>query len=185
MHLSDYLRIATVFKGGGLYLDLDMLILKPLETAMFRNFLLFENHKHLIANAFFQLDQKHPIIGELVDLLRRNYRPDSYIYHGPEAFTKALRRYCNISSDLIRIDRCRNIKLMPNRVMDPFGPYLGWDIYFNEAKPQHLKRAYSSYAIHHFRSAGRNEINMTSKQFFGIMAQRNCPVTVKRIQNTK
>ena len=42
MKTTDYIRMLTVYKGGGLYMDLDYVVLKPLDEKFLWNFFLIE-----------------------------------------------------------------------------------------------------------------------------------------------
>jgi hypothetical protein len=44
-HLSDFIQILTLYKGSGMYMDLDIMTLKTFHGIMFNNYLVYENAK--------------------------------------------------------------------------------------------------------------------------------------------
>jgi lactosylceramide 4-alpha-galactosyltransferase len=68
-HTSDVLRYATLFKHGGLYLDLDVIVLRPV-LGFVRNTLGLES---ILANgAIMAFDRRHPFIADCIrDVVHR------------------------------------------------------------------------------------------------------------------
>lgn len=59
VHVSDFLRLLTIYKYGGSYFDLDFIFLKSLENVQ-RNYLT-EQHDQVVANSV--VDFTHNSIG--------------------------------------------------------------------------------------------------------------------------
>lgn len=56
-HMSDILRQLTIYKYGGLYMDLDVLMLQPFKNLPTYNFLCMENDAG-VASSIFHMDNK-------------------------------------------------------------------------------------------------------------------------------
>lgn len=70
-HLSDGLRLVTLFKYGGFYFDLDIIHTRPVIN--YRNFIAAESGE-TIANGVINIDKNHPIIQLAVKNFSLNYR---------------------------------------------------------------------------------------------------------------
>jgi lactosylceramide 4-alpha-galactosyltransferase len=70
-HLSDALRFLTLYKYGGYYIDLDIIMIQP--VTHYRNFIGAENENNLAAGAF-HVDYLHPVIRMAVEEFRDTYR---------------------------------------------------------------------------------------------------------------
>lgn len=70
-HLSDALRLLTLYKFGGYYFDLDIIMLKPVINL--RNFIVAEDENSLAAGAF-HVEYLHPIIQMAIEEFRTTYK---------------------------------------------------------------------------------------------------------------
>lgn len=70
-HLSDALRFLTLYKYGGYYFDLDVIMLQSVMP--YRNFIGAEDEDNLAAGAF-HVDYLHPVIRMAVEEFRSTYR---------------------------------------------------------------------------------------------------------------
>jgi lactosylceramide 4-alpha-galactosyltransferase len=67
-HTSDTMRILTIYKYGGLYLDLDVISVFPLRVINRKNFVCLEGNNHF-SNAIIRLDRNegHKYAAEYVE----------------------------------------------------------------------------------------------------------------------
>lgn len=70
-HLSDALRFLTLYKFGGYYFDLDVVMLQP--VAELRNFTAAESNETVAAGAL-HVDYRHPFILDVVNEFQTTYR---------------------------------------------------------------------------------------------------------------
>lgn len=77
VHISDYVRLLTLKRGGGMYMDLDYLTLKPFDDEL-QNFFVKENSPYsLTTNSVFHLESGHWLIDEwLHHQANHTYQPD-------------------------------------------------------------------------------------------------------------
>ncbi|KOB69439.1 Uncharacterized protein OBRU01_17462, partial [Operophtera brumata] len=99
VHTSDLLRLITLFKFGGLYLDLDMVVVKPLDH-LGRNWVARENGSN-INNAVMNVakdDLGKKFIGMVLNEVSSTYEPDLWQHNGPGALNRVLSEFCNTTS---------------------------------------------------------------------------------------
>ena len=80
VHLSDILRLLTLFKYGGYYFDLDIFHLKPIKKGLY-NFVVktwrpwtLASSYVFINNAVIHAEAQHPLLSMAIEALRTNYR---------------------------------------------------------------------------------------------------------------
>jgi hypothetical protein len=128
-HMSDYIRIVSLHKEGGMFLDLDIVTMKPYDGYLFRNFTLIESSLNdQITNAVMHLDRGHRLIREIIDLLAEEYDPDEYTFHGPQVMSLALSRLCNMTFSHQR-SPCPDVHMLPHHYFYPIGNAF-WSHYF-------------------------------------------------------
>jgi lactosylceramide 4-alpha-galactosyltransferase len=182
-HLSDYIRILSLYKGGGLYLDMDILTLKPYNVKKFRNFLVYGSAlMDHISNGAMHLEYDHWVIEEIMQLLVKEYDPYSYIYHGPEAVSEVMRSSCGLAIGNPKSNRCNDIKLFPDIYFYPI-PSIISSLLFQEGNTTHsetLAKIEKSYGVHLWNSLSRfhKAFNIYSNQIVALLAKEHCPLTV-------
>lgn len=76
-HMSDYIRMLTLYKGGGFYMDLDYITMKTLDEKKLWNFFSYEGPKStLVTNSAFHLERGHRLIKKIIAFMGTNYSPD-------------------------------------------------------------------------------------------------------------
>lgn len=188
-HLSDYIRILTLKKGGGMYLDMDMLTLKPYNGDVFHNFFVYGSTRNdHISNGVMHLEQGHWLSNEIIHLLSSEYYPDSYTYHGPDAIGEALKRVC-MSVFRKKTNNCA-ISLLPDDYFYPV-PSIFSNILFQknnkttkvtDIQSEYFSRINQSFGIHLWNSLSKfhTPISIQSNQIAAILARQNCPLTAAR-----
>jgi hypothetical protein len=180
-HLSDYIRLISMYRQGGLYMDLDFIVLKPLDEKLLHNVLLVEGiDRRQLNNGVMHFEAKHRLVGELIEYLSNEYDPDDYYLHGPTALTDVYIQLCNDGSGLKK-KSCPDVSLLSYKHFCPIGPPF-WHLYFEEVTAQSLLMINSSYGVHLWNFLSSNEpVRMGTRQLYAILAAENCPVTAKRM----
>ena len=198
-HMADYIRMVTLKKGGGggMYLDLDIVTLKPYDGPQFRNFVTAKNKQLFrITNAVFHLDGGHRLIDAIIKEQSDEYDPDDYVYNGPGAMSMAMTKLCNYSRGHLESNICRDVALLPHFLFHPIGGQSG-HVYFMHRRGEHIglvstfieRMERLSYGAHiqNFMtrdlvvdtpspsSSSSDDNNLT--QVFGILAASHCPLT--------
>lgn len=187
-HLADYIRIQSLFKGGGFYLDIDIITLKPYDGEQFRNFLLYGNAAmDEINNSAMHLERGHWLINEIANLISKDYEPDAYIYNGPEAIQEVMSNSCGLMASQPHSNRCNDVHLLPDYFFYPIPSIFSHLLFQNNGNKTEevLKKIRKSFGLHLWNSL-RN-LHQTprfdSNQIFGIVGLQNCPVTAARAVN--
>ena len=189
-HMADYIRMVTLKKGGGggMYLDLDIVTLKPYDGPQFRNFVTakIENFER-ITNAAFHFDGGHRLIDAIVKKQNEGYDRDDYAFNGPGALTKVMADVCFKENKNV----CTDVHLLLPHYFHPAGTtsddnknVLLHDIFQRTDEPgvaQFLRQIRAtSYGVHfHNFYSKHSPIDTTpnSTQVFAILAAEHCPLT--------
>jgi lactosylceramide 4-alpha-galactosyltransferase len=86
-HLSDALRLLTLYKYGGYYFDLDFVMLKSVEK--YQNFLAPES-RSFIASAAIHLEPDHPLIERALEEFLTTYKYVNQVQKGKAQFKNIL-----------------------------------------------------------------------------------------------
>ncbi|EFX71990.1 hypothetical protein DAPPUDRAFT_111182 [Daphnia pulex] len=168
-HLSDFIRILTLYKGGGMYMDLDIMTLKTFHGIMFNNYLVYENAKmDTIGNSIMHFERGHQITIELIRLLSEEYDPEAYVYHGPDAIAEVMNRVCGLVAGNPNSNKCGDVKLLPHRYFHPVAAMFSHMLFKNDIN-----------GTNQWNSISRNErIDIYSNQVFSVLAREHCPLTL-------
>ena len=99
-HMADYIRMISLKKEGGMYLDLDVLTVKPYDRRKFWNFITVPSDRLAVfVNGILHLEQSHPLVDLTLQQQAEEYLPESYTFNGPEALSLAVMKLCNLTDD--------------------------------------------------------------------------------------
>jgi hypothetical protein len=183
-HLSDYLRILSLYKGGGLYLDLDILTIKPYNGEIFRNFLVFGSARmDHISNGAMHLEFGHWLSEEIMQLLVKEYDPDSYIFHGPDAVSEVMKNVCRLTADHPDFNICSDIHVLSDIFFYPIPSIFSGVLFQEDGNTTHaqtLAKIKKSFGLHFWNSLSRlhKPFNIDSNQIISLLAHEHCPITV-------
>lgn len=93
-HLADALRLAVVYKLGGVYLDIDVIVMRPLDSLPPCVCQSPVENGDMVSNAFLAFHRGDPFLLHLMRTVRSVYRPQEWSSIGP----KLLR--------LVTLERC-------------------------------------------------------------------------------
>ncbi len=96
--VSDALRLALVWKKGGVYLDFDAIVLKPVDQL--RNVLARELRNAMVNGAILPFDRAHPFLRLLMILFPKRVRLEAYTSGGPSLQTHGMHLYSAMLPDL-------------------------------------------------------------------------------------
>lgn len=127
-HLSDIMRVALLFKHGGVYLDFDMILTRPLKLlsdreasrghALSADASLRGLHNAVGIESFHNGDPRRPILNGAFMYFQRGsrflwncmqeyaatYRPDLWGWNGPELLTRVHARCASVKSGLVQLE---------------------------------------------------------------------------------
>ncbi|XP_014240936.1 lactosylceramide 4-alpha-galactosyltransferase-like [Cimex lectularius] len=175
-HASDILRYATLWKFGGIYLDLDVVLLKPFNNLI--NFAGAENDYDIAAGVL-SFSYKHAVANMSIEDVKYNFKGWLWGNNGPGVITRSLQKYCQVNEvSKMTVEQCNGFRIFPPSAFYPI-PWRKWKDYFtkNESEIERVMTTLNdSIAIHvwNFHSKALN-ITVGSKQPYAILASRFCP----------
>ncbi|XP_067897453.1 lactosylceramide 4-alpha-galactosyltransferase-like [Heterodontus francisci] len=177
--LSDACRLALLWKYGGIYLDTDIISLKPLT---FTNFICAQE-ENLANGAALGFSQHHNFLQDCMIDFVRDYQGEIWGHQGPLLMSRVLRRWCKTDDLDEFVDaKCNNISYLPSKFFYPI-PYNEWEKYFEHWTLENIRATFSeTYGAHiwNFLSSG-NQDNMTggSGVLLEYLFHKYCPRTYK------
>ena len=184
-HMSDYLRMLSLFKGGGLYMDLDFITLKPLDEKILWNFFPYPTAKrtHLTGSAC-HLEHGHRLIDKILDYLATiEYKPKKYGNYGPLLITKVLTDVCGFKprTNSSILQNCADVHLIPHDMFYPI-PFEKWKVFFELVQDKMMDAFENSYAAHIWNKASSNvTLQKNSNQLYLKLASDHCPLAFQMI----
>ncbi|XP_075556408.1 lactosylceramide 4-alpha-galactosyltransferase-like isoform X2 [Dermacentor variabilis] len=93
-HLADALRLAVLYKQGGVYLDIDVIVMRSLDSLSSCVFQAPVNNGDMVANSFLAFHRGDPFLLYLMQLARQVYRPRAWSSIGPLLLRRATLARC-------------------------------------------------------------------------------------------
>ena len=185
-HMADYIRTVSLKKEGGMYLDLDVITLKPYDNDrhLFWNFVTVPSAEMAVfTNAIIHLEQNHRLIDLIIEKQAEEYVPDDYTFNGPQALTAAILQLCNNKTSS---PNCSGlIGFLPHHHFYPIGTAFCHTIFVRDDKqviPEFNTNLERSHGLHFYNSITHNmtvDLAPNSVQMFARLAARHCPITLQ------
>ncbi|XP_073432615.1 alpha-1,4-N-acetylglucosaminyltransferase-like [Dendrobates tinctorius] len=174
---SDACRFAMIWKYGGIYMDTDVISLRPIPED---NFLAAE-HATSTSSSVFGLSPHHKLTWEFMENFVQNYKGELWGHQGPGVFTRVVNKHCGVPT-FTSLDniKCANVSyLHPER----FYPiiYDDWKRYFEVW--ENVPTFKNSYALHLWNYMNKQNKSMVvgSKTLVEHLYQQYCPSTYEDI----
>lgn len=185
-HASDILRYLTLYKYGGIYLDMDVVVIKSLEN-LSPNYAGIESIRNVAAGVL-SLDYTgvgHDHAKNCVFDLMDNFDRHSWGENGPGVITRLLRKLCNVQlgKDMVQ-KACGNFTVYPPYMFYPI-PWGDWKMYFEPNKSSEVsKLTKDSYVLHVWNKHSEQElISKNSQAPYTEYAREYCPKIFKECDN--
>ncbi|XP_023222913.1 lactosylceramide 4-alpha-galactosyltransferase-like [Centruroides sculpturatus] len=177
--LSDALRMLLIWKFGGMYLDLDVVILKPVYDI--NNFIIMQDNAY-VNNAIFRFDQWHNFLYRCLLNFHKNYNETVWGSTGPNLFTKTVKDYCKIDSFKRLSAKNCDMDVLPEDTAFPIH-YSKWQDYFRPPTSSLMNILKESFAIHVWNNLSKNEtIQIGSGSIYEIAMKENCPFIYEKLK---
>ncbi|KAM3932746.1 alpha-1,4-N-acetylglucosaminyltransferase-like [Leptodactylus fuscus] len=174
---ADACRLALIWKYGGIYMDTDIISIRPIPED---NFVAVEDAT-AISNSAFGLSPHHDLMWEFMENFVQNYRGDVWGHQGPRLFTRVLNKYCGVPK-FTSVDhlKCANVSYFHTERFYPIGVG-SWGKYFEVWKD--LPTFNNSYALHLWNYMNREGKFMMvgSNTLVEHLYQQYCPSTYESI----
>lgn len=187
-HLSDILRFLTLWKYGGSYLDMDVIVTKNLET-LGQNYAIAENVNALSSSGvnFSPTGPGHEVVGKCLQELEQHFNGRKWNSNGPALLTNVLRKMCglNKTEPVESFESCSPMKILSKNLFLP----IDWkwnSILFNSKKVnQVLKAANESYSVHIYNHLNyKRKIKKGSNVPYEVLAKQYCPRVYEAMDET-
>jgi hypothetical protein len=170
-HTSDILRTMVIWRFGGIYMDSDVIMLKPI--IHLRNFVVSEDNKTL-ANAEIGFDRESDVIYKILQRQISKFDGEQWSYNGPIAVSDVILKLCGSLKPHV----CKFANILP---FDTFHavPWQSHLKLFDEKCIEELLNLWnSSYGVHFWNYLLKNDskILFDSNQPISVIARRNCPM---------
>ncbi|XP_017881402.1 lactosylceramide 4-alpha-galactosyltransferase-like [Ceratina calcarata] len=175
-HMSDALRYLTLWRYGGIYLDLDVVV-----TTCLEDLTNFAGIQDSIVGAgaigFSGSTLGRRVADICINDLRNNFRGDIWGHNGPGVITRMLENLCSTKNVWnMTIERCNGFELLPPSSFYPIH-YSSWRKYFeSQYKNSTMEAVKKARAIHVWNKLSMNEkVRVDSDVPYAIVARNYCP----------
>ncbi|KAL7741843.1 hypothetical protein ACLKA6_012061 [Drosophila palustris] len=180
IHISDLLRLITLYRFGGIYMDLDVVVLRSLENVPL-NYAGAESDTH-VANGVMSLAPTgfgHQFAASCLRDFQINFDGGDWGNNGPGVITRVAQTICgtkNITMMLQDRNRCHEFQVHDRNAFYAV-PWTDWRHFFEpEFVEETLKRTKDSYLIHVWnKHSHQHSIRVGSSTAYGKIAEQNCP----------
>ncbi|CAG0916420.1 unnamed protein product [Notodromas monacha] len=171
-HMSDVLRYATLYKHGGIYLDLDAIVQKSLGSL--KNSLALEG---ILANgAVMVFDKHHPFLQDCMNDTVLKFNGADWGSNGPKLVSRVLSKWCNSTS--LSPGICQGVHLLPKTAFYAI-PWAEWQHFFVEDAVESnavMEIVSESYVVHLWNlHTSKVPVKLDSYQPFARLARMHCP----------
>ncbi|XP_034474400.1 lactosylceramide 4-alpha-galactosyltransferase-like [Drosophila innubila] len=179
-HISDFLRFLTLYRYGGLYLDMDVVMLRSIEDVP-PNFTGAESNTHLAAGvmSFAATGFGH----EMADLCLRdfinNFDGSDWGNNGPGVITRVAQAICGTKDITLMLEdrkRCLGFKIFDRNAFYAV-PWKHWRHFFEpQLLEQTLAHTKDSILVHVWNKHSKQQaIKVGSSTAYGKYAEQHCP----------
>ncbi|GAB0089415.1 lactosylceramide 4-alpha-galactosyltransferase-like [Sergentomyia squamirostris] len=178
-HVSDFLRYLSLYKWGGTYLDLDVIVKVKFDTVA-ANYAGAQEEDYVGAGII-NLDHDgcgHEIAEMCLNDFQINFDGDDWAKNGPGVITRVLGQVCQTNKSLLMTrERCRGFKLFPISAFYAI-PWQDWRYFFNEEKTKEVLDTLNNQSIIvHFwnKFSSQERVRVGDNSAYGQLADQYCP----------
>ncbi|XP_032783038.2 lactosylceramide 4-alpha-galactosyltransferase-like [Daphnia magna] len=181
VHRSDAIRVALLWKNGGIYLDLDCIVMRPLDSlnntvGTVRDFI-----PNWIENGVMAFNAGHPFLHFLMKSMVLAFRPDNYLSLGPSAVTEAILDFCDRddlpANTLLLCSRNSSLFIQPPDSFYAIGSGRADVFYQQTTDLADWNKLKHSFLSHIYDSGSGRPVPPTS--FYAQLARDYCPFTYR------
>lgn len=182
-HISDFLRYLTLWRWGGTYLDMDIVMLRSMEELP-PNYTGAESNTHLAAGIMnFDSDGfGHEIAYQCLQNFQQTFDGSNWGNNGPGVVTRVIKNVCGTDNIELMMDikRCMGFKVYPIEAFYAI-PWRQWMHFFEpELLQQTMTRTQNSFVAHIWNKHSiKRPIRVGTKCAYCLMAEMHCPRVYK------
>ncbi|XP_027701114.1 alpha-1,4-N-acetylglucosaminyltransferase [Vombatus ursinus] len=174
---SDACRLAFIWRYGGIYMDTDIISIRPVPED---NFLAAQTSK-FSSNGVFGFHHHHSFIWDCMENFIEHYNGKIWGNQGPGLMTRMLRLSCNLTDFReVKDLRCPNLSFLHPQRFYPIA-YLKWKRYYEvwDIEPSFN----DSYALHlwNYMNQEKKAVIRGSNTLAENLYRKYCPITYKNL----
>ncbi|XP_031632002.1 lactosylceramide 4-alpha-galactosyltransferase-like [Contarinia nasturtii] len=177
-HMSDYLRVLTLYKFGGFYLDLDVVVQKNFDD-LGEDFVV-DDWSTVLATSIMHLNNDGigwEIATEYLERLTKNFDGNVFIANGPKILTQTCADICDTEQrSLWTREKCVGLDLKRKQQFHPI-QWRDYMMYFDVDKlNKTLELSKNSTMIHVWNDRSSHISNKVgTNNAYQVIAAKNCP----------
>ncbi|KAJ7281216.1 hypothetical protein O6H91_Y364100 [Diphasiastrum complanatum] len=176
-NLSNVLRLAVLYKYGGIYLDMDVIVLR--EMSNLANAIGAQSADSLtgrwriLNNAVLIFDHHHPLLLKFIQEFARNFNGSRWGHNGPFMVTRVVKQVQAISDHQCTVFPPRAFYSVDWAHIDSFFrfPATDYDQHWQSAELQQLEE--EAYTLHLWNRKSR-DMDLENGSFVDILFHRHC-----------
>jgi lactosylceramide 4-alpha-galactosyltransferase len=176
----------VLWKYGGTYFDLDMIVMKSLNTIP-PNFACPESDEFMngaILN--FNSQEKEKLAKIFIVDLTNTFDGESYSQNGPLLITRVVKSLCSIKNltEITSSTDCQGFHVLKAEQCYPI-PYENWEYFMNEKHVNYvMNKVKNSIVVHFWNKFTKSiEIKLYSKAPYIQIARKFCPKVMSSCKN--
>lgn len=178
-HFSDLLRYSILWKYGGLFCDLDIVVMKNFDK-LGENFVCKSSHNFIQSGTmhFSGTGIGHTAVEKCCEYLRDHFDGNRWAANGPEVVAAVIKKMCNTSdTSEMTTERCQGIQVMESKL---FLPIQNHKYYWSNNKiisNQAMRMMEGAYTAHVYNHLIKDKIiTRNSVCAYLRIAQKFCPI---------
>lgn len=175
-HFNDAIRWLLLWYYGGVYLDLDVIVKRPLTELP--NCTGLESSQWASAGVL-KFTPAHPLIRACLDHFAAHFDGKVWGANGPKLLTRVLTKRCGLELPSGRVPFCSDIRVMSPRAFYPL-PWWDWQLYMQDDAllSDLLLQDPDVFVLHMWNLHSRRvPVRIHSEQPYARAARSLCPLT--------
>ncbi|KAG8191999.1 hypothetical protein JTE90_001735 [Oedothorax gibbosus] len=172
-HLSDALRYFLIWNYGGIYLDMDIVMLRSMEKL--RNTAITENWDR-VASGILVFDKGHKLMRKCMLDFAQNYDPFNFVANGPGVISRNIRKFCD-TDDISKVSGAGcGIDILPPVAAFPI-PYDKFKDYFVRSSKRNSELFNESYLLHVWNKYSKeSKLVIGQNSPYELAMKEHCPI---------
>lgn len=171
-HLNQYIRMVTLWKGGGQYVDLSVLTFKTLDNQVFKDFFLVRDKWKRVDEATFHLSRNHPLIEKIMSDMVKNFDGSVESFEG--FALKTFESHCGTTYTSYM--NCSDVRLLPHYHFHP-NYWLLFDKIKENYPVHNLTERYGMHVTYNVLSDFNQDVKTDA--VVSRLAKMHCPQALK------
>ncbi|XP_031327590.1 lactosylceramide 4-alpha-galactosyltransferase-like [Photinus pyralis] len=169
---SNIASLLLLLKFGGIYLDLDFVIIRPFDD-LASNFAVAESES-VVNNAVLR-SNLNDSGQEFIRSCLKELRGNAWGQNGPEIVTKVLEKMCNVTEiNEMYQKNCSGVTVYPPDYFYPID-YKRWKLYFDSGHKNDLYHILASHGIRVWNMLSKDARSDSEESIYRAIAKAYCP----------